>query len=195
MTYQERQVVIFPILIGMLLLVTTYIIGIIVGLLFLSPDLKGYIRPVELHTPKLVLLDKEKIPVTFREPPVLTKQAPVVDEDVKLLAQIINAEAGNQPYNGKIAVGNVVMNRVESPKFPDTIKDVIYQKGQFSPVSDGSIHKTPNTESVKAAQEVLHGRRVVSKDVLFYYNPEIATSSWIFTRKVVARIGEHAFTL
>lgn len=118
-----------------------------------------------------------------------------IDEDTYLLAKIINAEAGVEPYKGKIAVGNVVLNRVASDEFPDTIKEVIYQKGQFSPISDGSINKEPNEDSIKAAKEVLAGSRVVGKDVLYFYDPRISTSEWIFTRKVVTKIGDHAFAI
>lgn len=117
------------------------------------------------------------------------------EEELYLLAKIINAEAGNQPYEGMIAVGNVVMNRVESSKFPDTIRKVIYQKGQFSPVANGAINKKPNEASIQAAKDVLTGSRVVDESVVFFYNPEISTSRWIFTRKVVFRVGDHAFAI
>jgi N-acetylmuramoyl-L-alanine amidase len=116
-------------------------------------------------------------------------------EDEKLLARIINAEAGNQPYDGKLAVGNVIMNRVKSPQFPNSIKDVVYQSGQFSSVSNGAINKEPNAESIQAAKEIINGRKILDDNVLFFYEPNIATDSWIRTRKVVTKIGQHVFAL
>lgn len=115
------------------------------------------------------------------------------DEDAYLLAQIINAEAKGEPYNGKVAVGNVVMNRVNHPDFPDTIKGVIFQKGQFSPVTSGSIYNKPSDESIKAAEEVLNGKQIVGEQALYFYNPDISTSDWIFSRKTIMDIGNHRF--
>jgi N-acetylmuramoyl-L-alanine amidase len=119
-----------------------------------------------------------------------------INTNVNLLAHIINAEAANQPYNGKLAVGTVIMNRVESTKFPNTIKDVIYQSRQFSPVSNGSINNQPTTESIEAAKDIIiHGKRIFGKDVLFFYEPNTATDEWIQTRKAVMKIGDHVFAL
>lgn len=119
----------------------------------------------------------------------------VNDDELYLLAKIIFAEAGNQPYEGMVAVGNVVLNRVESSNFPNTIKRVIYQKGQFSPVSNGSINKKPSSKAIEAAREVLKGTQVVDSGVMFFYNPDISTSRWIFTRKVVFKVGDHVFAI
>ena len=83
------------------------------------------------------------------------------------LSRIIYAESGNQILEGKIAVGNVVMNRVNSPKFPDNIYDVLYQKNQFSPASSGSLKRTPNAESVIAAKLVLEGVEIVPGALFF----------------------------
>ena len=113
--------------------------------------------------------------------------------DRNILAKIIHAEAKGESMNGKIAVGNVVLNRVKSDGFPNTIQEVIYQPGQFDPVRSGSINQTPCDDSLNAAKMVLNGDRVVNRDVLYFYNPETATSDWIFTRKVVTTIGNHAF--
>lgn len=188
MDYQEQQVFTFSILMCMLYIVICYVASVTMGAFLLVDNISKETKPVTMHATRLVSVDKRNVPVVPKEPPA-------IDENLKLLAQIINAEAGNQPYKGKIAVGNVIMNRVNSPDFPKTIKEVIYQKGQFSPVANGSINKEPNTESIQAAKDVLNGVKVVDSNVLFYYNPKIATSRWIFTRKVVANIGDHAFTL
>jgi len=122
---------------------------------------------------------------------------PVVEyinqDSVYLLAQLITAEAKGEPYSGKIAVGNVVINRVNSSNFPNTIKNVIFQKGQFSPVTNGSIHNEPTESAMKAAKEVVNGERVVSSNALYFYNPSTAKSKWIFSRTTLATIGNHRF--
>ena len=109
------------------------------------------------------------------------------------LSHIINAESGNQPLSGKIAVGNVVLNRVANPRFPDTVYEVIHQRGQFTPVSNGSIKLTPNAESVIAAKLCLDGANTVG-NALYFLNPRTASNSWASrTRPYVATIGAHAF--
>ncbi len=107
------------------------------------------------------------------------------------LSRIIYAESGNQPLDGKIAVGNVVMNRVASPLFPDTIYDVLFQRNQFSPAATGSIYRTPNAASVAAAKLVLDGA-VSLKNVLFF-NAAGLNSYASRNRPYVATIGNHAF--
>jgi N-acetylmuramoyl-L-alanine amidase len=114
-------------------------------------------------------------------------------EDLHWLAKIISAEAKGEPSKGQVAVGNVVLNRVESEEFPNTIKDVIFQKNQFSPVKNGSIHKEPTEEAVESAKKVLEGKRVVSEEVMYFYNHKISRGSWIRSRKVVKQIGNHNF--
>ncbi|MCG1024870.1 cell wall hydrolase [Dehalobacter sp.] len=113
-------------------------------------------------------------------------------EDVILLAKIIYAEARGESFEGQVAVGAVVLNRVESPKFPDTIREVIYQPGQFTAVLDRQIELTPGDEAYKAALAALEGQDP-SNDAIFYYNPQTATDNWIKTRSVVRNIGNHNF--
>ena len=117
-------------------------------------------------------------------------------DSVYWLSRIINAESGGEPLFGKIAVGNVVLNRVAFPYFPDNIYDVIFDDEggvQFTPVSNGTINNTPSAESVLAAKLCLDGANVVGGS-LFFLNPAIATSSWI-TRNCsyIATIGNHSF--
>lgn len=107
------------------------------------------------------------------------------------LSRIINAESGNQVLEGKIAVGNVVMNRVNSPKFPDTIYDVLYQKNQFTPASSGSLKRTPNEESVIAAKLVMDGAQVVP-NALFFSRAGLSCYA-SRNRPYVTTIGAHAF--
>ena len=113
---------------------------------------------------------------------------------LELLARLINAEARGEPYKGQVAVGAVVMNRVKSSSFPDTISGVIYQKGQFSSVTDGQINKAIDNDSTvyKAAREALNGADPTN-GCLYFYNPKIAKSSWIYSRPVVITIGKHRF--
>ena len=107
------------------------------------------------------------------------------------LSHIIYAESGNQPLAGKIAVGNVVMNRVASPLFPDTIYDVLFQRNQFSPAITGSIYRTPNAASVIAAKLVLDGAVVL--DNALFFNAVGVNSYASRNRPYVATIGNHAF--
>ncbi|BDF71117.1 hypothetical protein CE91St41_16560 [Oscillospiraceae bacterium] len=114
-------------------------------------------------------------------------------DTVYWLSHIINAEAGNQTLTGKIAVGNVVMNRVESPRFPNNVHDVIYQANQFTPVSNGSINKEPNAESVIAAKLCQDGANTAGAS-LYFVNPRMSPNSWASrNRTYVATIGAHAF--
>lgn len=114
--------------------------------------------------------------------------------DVTLLARLVYAEARGEPYKGQVAVAAVVLNRVRSSEFPNTIAGVIYQKNAFSCVSDGQINLTPNAESKRAAQDALGGWDP-SGGSLYYYNPNTASDSWIFSRTTVTVIGNHCFAV
>lgn len=113
---------------------------------------------------------------------------------VDLLARLINGEARGEPYKGQVAVGAVVMNRVKSSEFPDTIAGVIYQKNQFSCVTDGQFDKAidPASTVYKAAKEAINGADPTS-GCIFFYNPKTSKSSWMYTRKTVITIGNHVF--
>ena len=114
--------------------------------------------------------------------------------DVYLLARLIYGEARGEPYTGQVAVGAVVLNRVESSQFPNTIAGVIYQSGAFSVVSDGQINLTPNETALKAARDALNGWDPTN-GCIYYYNPATSTSKWIFSRPVVVVIGDHNFCM
>ena len=113
-------------------------------------------------------------------------------DDVNLLARVINAEARGEPYLGQVAVGAVIMNRVESAEFPNTITGVIYQKGQFSSVTDGQINKAFENEAQvrKAAQEAYNGSDPTN-GALFFYNAKTTKSKWLYTRPTLKVIGSH----
>lgn len=113
-------------------------------------------------------------------------------EDLILLARIIHAEARGESFQGKVAVGAVVLNRMKSSYFPKNLKEVIYQRNQFTPVQDGSINLDPDERCIKAALMALMGEDP-TKGALFFYNPQISSDRWITTLPIVTRIGQHLF--
>ena len=112
--------------------------------------------------------------------------------DVYLLAKLVYGEARGEPYTGQVAVAAVVLNRVKSNKFPNTIAGVIYQSGAFTAVSDGQINLEPNSTAYSAARDAMNGCDPTS-GCLYYYNPATATSKWIWSRQVRLSIGRHNF--
>lgn len=112
--------------------------------------------------------------------------------DAKLLSRIIYAEARGEPYEGQVAVGAVVLNRVKSSSFPNTVSGVIYQSGAFDAVSDGQINMTPDKTSMSAAKDALNGWDP-SYGCTFYFNPSTATSKWIWSKTQIVKIGKHIF--
>lgn len=114
--------------------------------------------------------------------------------DVSLLAHLVYAEARGEVYKGKVAVAAVVLNRVRSPKFPNTISGVIYQKSAFSSVANGQINKGPDAECTRAAREALNGWDPTG-GCLFFYNKKDIKSTWILSRKVKLTIGNHSFAV
>ncbi len=112
--------------------------------------------------------------------------------DVYLLARVVHGEARGESYVGKVAVAAVVLNRVASPKFPNTIAGVVYQPGAFDCVYDGQINLAPDAESIRAARDAMNGWDP-SGGAIYYYNPNTATSSWIWSRPIIASIGGHNF--
>ena len=112
--------------------------------------------------------------------------------DYNLLARLISAESRGESYTGQVAVGAVVLNRVQHPSFPDTISGVIYQKGAFSCLYDGQFDQPVAESSYRAAQDALNGWDP-SGGAIYYYNPKTATNKWIRSRPVIATIGKHVF--
>lgn len=116
------------------------------------------------------------------------------DADVALLARLIYGEARGESYVGQVAVGAVVLNRIKSASFPNTMSGVIYQRYAFTAVDDGQINLTPNATAKKAAQDAMNGWDP-TYGALYYYNPATATSGWIFSRKTTVTIGNHVFAV
>ena len=116
----------------------------------------------------------------------------VSSSNLNLLSRLVYGEARGEPYTGQVAVAAVVLNRVNSSKFPNTISGVIYQSGAFTAVSDGQINLSPNSTATKAAQDALNGWDP-SYGAIYYFNPSTATNKWIWSRPVTVTIGKHRF--
>lgn len=112
--------------------------------------------------------------------------------DINLLSHLIYGEARGEPYTGQVAVGAVIMNRVKSSSFPNSIAGVIYQRGAFDAVSDGQINMSPDSTSKKAAQDAYNGWDP-SYGAIYYFNPATATNKWIWSRPLTITIGKHRF--
>ncbi|MBO8171293.1 MAG: spore cortex-lytic enzyme [Bacillaceae bacterium] len=112
--------------------------------------------------------------------------------DLKIMANAVYGEARGEPYVGQVAVAAVILNRVESPSFPNTPSGVIFEPGAFTAVADGQIWLTPNETAKKAVQDALNGWDP-SSGALYYFNPDTATSKWIWSRPQIKRIGKHIF--
>ena len=114
--------------------------------------------------------------------------------DLYMMAKAIYAEGRGESYTGQVAIGAVIMNRVRSSSFPNTISGVIYQKGAFTAVADGQINLEPNQTAYDAARDAMNGWDP-TYGCLYYYNPAVATSAWIFNRQTVTVIGKHVFAI
>ena len=112
--------------------------------------------------------------------------------DYELLARIISAEARGESYLGQVAVGAVVLNRIEHPSFPDTVSGVVYQNGAFSCLYDGQFYEPIADSAYSAARDALNGLDP-SGGAIYYYNPKTATNKWIRSRPVITTIGRHVF--
>ncbi len=112
--------------------------------------------------------------------------------DYELLARIISAEARGESYLGQVAVGAVVLNRIEHPSFPDTVSGVVYQNGAFSCLYDGQFYESIADSAYSAARDALNGLDP-SGGAIYYYNPKTATNKWIRSRPVITTIGRHVF--
>lgn len=144
----------------------------------------------------IVDIEDKRIEIMSTDTPILSGEKFYGKEDLYWLSRIIFAEAGAEPFEGKIAVGNVVMNRLKSEYFPDTVKGVIFDKRfgiQFSPAYSGSINRTPNEDSVRAAKIALEGAMVV--EAALYFSPAYrAEKSWAGkNRDYLTQIGNHVF--
>lgn len=129
-----------------------------------------------------------------KTPSASTNNSNYTSSDLYLLAKCIYAEARGESYTGQVAVGAVILNRVASSSFPNTISGVIYQRHAFTAVSDGQINLEPDKTAMNAASDAMNGWDP-TYGCLYYYNPAVATSSWIFGRQTVTTIGKHVFAI
>lgn len=116
------------------------------------------------------------------------------NSDLYLLARCVYGEARGEPYKGQVAVAAVILNRVKSSQFPNSISGVIYQSGAFDAVSDGQINLTPDETAIKAATDAMNGWDPTN-GCLYYYNPDTATNKWMLSLPITLRIGRHVFAL
>ena len=114
------------------------------------------------------------------------------NSNLNLLARVIYGESRGEPYTGQVAVGAVVMNRIKSSSFPNTLSGVVYQSGAFDTVKDGQVNLTPNSTAIKAAQDAMNGWDP-SYGAIYYFNPSTATNKWIWSRPMTVKIGKHRF--
>lgn len=114
--------------------------------------------------------------------------------DLQLMARAVNGEARGEPYTGQVAVAAVILNRVKHSSFPNTVAGVIYQPGAFTAVSDGQINAPISSDSTvyKACRDAMNGWDP-SGGAIYYFNPDTATSSWIWSRELIVQIGKHRF--
>ncbi|MCZ0067709.1 spore cortex-lytic enzyme [Bacillus sonorensis] len=114
------------------------------------------------------------------------------NNDINLLAQAVYGEARGEPYDGQVAVAAVILNRIDSPIFPNTVAGVIFEPLAFTAVADGQIYMTPDKTAKKAVLDAINGWDP-SENALYYFNPDTATSPWIWGRPQIKRIGKHIF--
>lgn len=111
---------------------------------------------------------------------------------LNLISRFVHAEARGEPYKGQVAVAAVILNRVKDSRFPNTVSGVVYQSGAFTCVSDGQINLSPDETSKKAAQDAMNGWDP-TYGAIYYFNPNTATSKWIWSRPLTITIGNHRF--
>ncbi|MEB1808795.1 MAG: cell wall hydrolase [Bacillaceae bacterium] len=155
----------------------------------------------EEHLPKLY---EEKVPQLHEERLVyktekdieelngLAVRVSLTEEEQDLLERLVTAEAKSEPFEGKVAVAEVVLNRMESEHFPDELEEVVYQENQFCPVTNGSIHKEATAKAEKAVEVALRGTNETN-DALYFYNDNIVKTSWLESKQTTTRIGQHVF--
>lgn len=140
-------------------------------------------------TKTLVVTDPDASEVA---PPPPKPRIPFTDDDLLLIARVVYSEAPDEPFEGQVGVAAVVVNRVLSPHFPDTVHDVVFAPGQFQGTKTALFRRDPSDEALRAAKAALYGEDPTD-GALYFYDPRTATSKWIRTLKVLVTIGHHAF--
>ena len=159
-------------------------------------DVNQLIRANNLETSILKPYQVLTIPPLEKAGSASVSRGDVSREELMILARAIYAEARGESFEGQVAIGAVILNRINDPQFPDSIGDVVFQRShnvyQFSPVGDGTINLTPDETAIKAATKALEGHDPTN-GALFFYNPRIASDQWIRTLPVITTIGRHVF--
>jgi N-acetylmuramoyl-L-alanine amidase len=161
-------------------------------MLLLSPNFTVHGKTQNENQDSIKLYnEKEEVVQVFN---YQNKNIFITDADLHLLAQVVYAESRAEPFEGKVAVASVVLNRLLHPEFPKSIEEVVKQKGAFSCVINGKIDANPTQDCYKAVSEALKGKDPTNKAV-FFYNPKIATSKWMknVSKNNVIPIGNHVF--
>ncbi|MCM3141207.1 cell wall hydrolase [Brevibacillus sp. MER 51] len=188
--------------------------GLMLLCLFVTPTSAMAPQPVQIlpvldsaTVPSEQVSKKEKTPTTSaaavkrksvqvsrdsRPKVVRNGKVKVSERDMELLARLVYAEGRGEPYEGQVAIAAVVLNRVASDDFPNTVREVIYAPNAFSPVHDGNLTHKLNESTRKAVQEAVNGKDP-SNGSLYFFNPDTATSKWIWSRPVTVEIGNHRF--
>ncbi len=167
---------------------------------YYTGNIDGILGPLSLSAIKKFQKDNGLVvdgivgPKTATKLGISSSSSTVSSSDLYLLAKCVYAESRGEPYVGQVAVAAVILNRVKSSEFPNTIAGVIYQPYAFTAVTDGQINLEPDTTAYNAARDALNGWDP-TYGCLFYYNPAKTTSSWIYSRQVVVTIGDHVFAL
>ncbi|WLV23754.1 cell wall hydrolase [Aciduricibacillus chroicocephali] len=154
---------------------------------YFADQATGYYGPVTKNAVKQFQQDTGISPTGFVGP--LTQQKL---NDIEMMAKVVHGEARGESYEGKVAVAAVILNRLESPEFPGSTHDVIFQSNAFTAVYDGQYDLSPAGYAYQAVMDAMKGWDPTHGSV-YYYNPEIATDDWIFTREAVINIGNHLF--
>ncbi|WP_216829771.1 cell wall hydrolase [Alkalihalobacterium elongatum] len=142
----------------------------------------------KLHDERMVYMVEKDI----EEASAHAVRTSLTKEEKELLERLVTAEAKGEPFEGKVAVAEVVLNRMDSEHFPDELEDVVYQENQFCPVTNGSINKKATKNAEKAVEEALKGTNETN-DALFFYNDNIVKTSWLQSKQTTTRIGQHVF--
>ena len=157
---------------------------------FFSFDRHHILHKAEILLPCMILLLACHLCLPIS--PAQAQSGTYSSNDVTVLAKMIHGEARGESYIGKVAVGAVILNRVEDKKFPNSVYSVCFQPGAFDAVRDGQYYMEPDKESINAAKAALGGWDP-TYGALYYWNPDTATSKWIWSRKVITQIGKHVF--
>ncbi|WP_246017773.1 cell wall hydrolase [Mesobacillus subterraneus] len=165
----------------------TYVQSILKKLGYFKTETTGYYGPITVNAVKQFQRDFG-IETTGGVGP---KTAQLLNE-MEMMAHVVYGEARGESYQGQVAVAAVVLNRVDSNDFPDTVRDVVFQRNAFTAINDGQYYLQPNDIAYHAVKDALLGWDP-SNSSLYYYNPRLATSQWIFTRTVTKQIGNHYF--